>query len=492
MTHANVGGFFGGIADAFKSAFSDAQSLVPVPPGVKLPFSPAADQRGWSRNWEGRAFSHPSHGVEESSRWRARTARGNRHPGRVKMSGVVDPLYTQGSMSIEHFRHAALQAVIDAQHQQASPVYGYLRIGPHQKVYLFGSEPDAHAWFDQRATVEPHFDYIAVFVAEHPAPVVEDLGAVSVVGHDPTEVGHWFLPLALGVPAGALGGYYYRKWQEGHPGQLIPGIAGHPTVGQHWGAHLLGADVSSQVPSSWPQTHALIKAAIHETVARGAPSEIAFVWSLETDGSTHVVPFGSYEQALDYMRDRIHTDHVALAAFSRRSRHWPNPLNWTKQDDPRYVPVIAQHVARHAPQVAGDVVGTYPWYNIVGGLPWQSIVGGLPWQSIVGTGPWGTIVGDAIADVRAKAQDIATQKPGHAVGVIHAADGQWHALAFNTLDDADDWFGTATQDKTSFTYAAYYDKDPNGGAFVANEEIGGVRKALAPGPLIRRGLATAA
>jgi hypothetical protein len=115
----------------------------------------------------------------------------------------------------------------------------------------------------------------------------------------------------------------------------------------------------------------------------------------------------------------------------------------------------------------------------------------LPWQSIVGTGPWGTIVGDAIADVRAKAQDIATQKQGPAIGVIHAVDGQWHALAFNSLDDADDWFGTVTQDKSSFTYAAYYDKDLSGTAFIANEEIGGVRKVTGPRPMARRGIATA-
>jgi len=64
-------------------------------------------------------------------------------------------------------------------------------------------------------------------------------------------------------------------------------------------------------------------------------------------------------------------------------------------------------------------------------------------------------------------------------------------MAFNSLDDADDWFGTATQDKTSFTYAAYYDKDPNGVAFVANEELGGVSKRPRARPLIRRGVATA-
>ena len=76
-----------------------------------------------------------------------------------------------------------------------------------------------------------------------------------------------------------------------------------------------------------------------------------------------------------------------------------------------------------------------------------------------------------LPDERAHAHALATGKSAHAVGVIHAADGLWYSFAFNSLDDADDWFGKAISEPTAYTYAAYFDKDAAGLAYTANESI---------------------
>jgi len=112
------------------------------------------------------------------------------------------------------------------------------------------------------------------------------------------------------------------------------------------------------------------------------------------------------------------------------------------------------------------------------------------WVDLVGAWPWLDIVGSAIDDVRKQATVIAAKKSGNAVGVIHTVDGTWHALAFRSSDDADDWFGRAIAEPSSFTYAAYYEKDASGVPYLQNEQIGGARPASVPGPLIPRGPAT--
>jgi hypothetical protein len=178
------------------------------------------------------------------------------------------------------------------------------------------------------------------------------------------------------------------------------------------------------------------------------------------------MPFSSLNQAIDYMRSRIHTDHVALALFDTASPHWPNPVGWTKSDDPVYEPVIAQHVAKSAPpaRTAGDYGGGYSRQ---------------------------TTIGTAIDDVRIRAQSLANKRAGSVIGVIHTVkDGLWHALSFRNEDDADDWLGTATQDPASYTYAAYYDKDDVAWPHPVNEKIGGLRASKPPGQPIRRELAT--
>jgi hypothetical protein len=415
----------------------------------------------------------------------------------VKVSGGGGSAYNgphlgESNMTLEHYRNTAIQAVTDAHHQNLSPAYGYFRFGVHQKIYLFPSELDARAWFDRRGQIDG-YDYMAVFnAADLRAPIVEDLG--STVMH-PADVGHWFLPLALGLPAGALGGYYYRKWQEGHPGKIIPGISGDVghSVGQHWGAHILGADDSEIARRrAWPQTKALIQSAIRETLdflhsggmpwLGTSPADSAFVWSLESYGDTQVVPFASYEQALDHMRNRIHTDQVALAVFDKRSPHWPNPVNWRKSDDPAHEAVIAQQVSRHSPTHAvGEVVGTEPWQSIVGTEPWQSIVGTEPWQSIVGTGPWGTLVGAAIDVLRQQAQVLANEVPAFLVVVIRDAANRWLYGKFSSIDAAIEKFSRVTANLGLFTYAALFNKrDPH--FPLPFDEMIGEATSVTPGP----------
>ncbi len=280
--------------------------------------------------------------------------------------------------------------------------YGY-RIGPlGTKVEPFaaadrGSESPSQAmrWYQSAI---PDAGYVALFDAHDlTKPLVEHYGTVTMTetrhlvsggtmndayaGHwQDTTSGHWLLPLALGVPAGALGGYYYRKWQEQHPGHYVPWLSGEADGGEDVGAWPWYSiedfgppafaqrgpwiDVIGAAPHSWPRTRALILSAVHEVMPQSSAAP-AFVWSLESNGTTQVVPFESYMQALDYMRYRNQTDHVALAVFDTASKHWPSPVNWTKSTDPSHEWAIAQQIAKYArPQTAGEVVGAWPWYSI--------------------------------------------------------------------------------------------------------------------------------
>ena len=408
----------------------------------------------------------------------------------------------------------ASRAVMSVQQQNPSPVYGYLRMGAQQKIYLYQTLGDAHGWFTSLTHGQEPHDYAAVFVATdltRPVPGLESFGHARVSGYP--EVGNW-LPLLLGVPAGGALGYFLRKWQEENPGQAIPGvppgklpaphIPGIPpktsgdwiggswldivgqdpdgySIGGPW-LDIVGSQGDDRVRArAWPQTKALIQSAIKE-VTETAPSlpGTAYVWSLDPpsaspsyspsrrivlEGTTGILSFGSTAEAIDYMRERIQTPHVALALFERTSQHWPNPTSWTKSDDPAYEPVIAAQAAKATPtRSAGDYVGAYPWQ---------------------------TTIGSAVDDVRTRAQSIANKRAGSVVGVVHTTkDGLWHALAFRNADDADDWLGTATQDPAGYTYAAYYDKEDFQWPHPVNEKIGGARVPSKPGSLATRGSAT--
>jgi hypothetical protein len=258
------------------------------------------------------------------------------------------------------------------------------------------------------------------------------------------------------------------------------------TVGGPW-LDLVGSQVDGH--QAWPQTRALIQSAINEVhdMASWRPAG-AYVWSLDPpsaspsphltlEGVTSIESFGTPAEALEYMRQRIQTPHVALAIFDRRSPHWPHPTNWTKSDDPAYEPVIAQQIEKGSPaRTAGSYVGA----------DWQSrcpsYVVGADWQSrcpsYVGADPRRADIGAALDDVRARARSIAGKRAGRVIGVIHSTqDGLWHALAFHDGDAADDWLGLATQVPADYTYAAYYDKEDFQWPHPVNEKIGGPRGA---------------
>lgn len=252
-------------------------------------------------------------------------------------------------------------------------------------------------------------------------------------------------------------------------GNVLPGASAYgtdPYVGGPW-ADLVGADMDvRERRRTWAQTRALIESAKREVIdAQAATPAAAWVWSLDPpglgrfpgaviEGSSQVTPFSSVEQAQAYMFERFHTPHVALALFdTAATRHWPNPVRWTKSDDPAYAPLIAQRAAQYAPaRMAGDFVGLEAQAPSVDG---------------------------ALRDVRRRAQTIANKRAGDVVGVIHTTkDDLWHAYAFRNEDDADDWL--ASQDQVTFTYAAYFDRDDATWPHPVIEKIGGLRVTKRP------------
>lgn len=367
-----------------------------------------------------------------------------------------------------HYRHLASEAVARASREHPSAAYGYLSVDARQKVLLFSSADDARAWHGHLA---PDYDYAVAFAAaDLQTPIAEDLGARPVVSgcFDP-QVGHWFGPLALGIPAGALGGYFYRKWQEAHPGKWIPWISGENVGAWPWysiedpaGPHFLqrgpwidivGAEVDAH-RRVWPTAKALIRSATDEVLAADRYDQpgVAYVWSLETYGDTQIVPFASYAQALAHARERAQTPHVALASFDKTSRHWPHPMTWTKSDAPEGESAIAAQLAKHAPaRAAGDVVGALPWY---------------------------TIIGQALDVLRRQARAaaegaIAERVPGRYLGVLRDARGRWKLKTFRSEAAAEDWFERETGSPSRFTYAAYFDKEGTFAPTMLNESIGG-------------------
>jgi hypothetical protein len=429
----------------------------------------------------------------------------------------------------QSYPEMASRAVRSVHEQSPFPAYGYLRASYHDaKIYRFNALEDAHGWFTALTHGQAPYDYAAVFAAtdlSRPVHGLESFGSTTVSGD--AAVGNW-LPFLLGLPLGALGGYFYGGWKEKNPGKWIPGISGDPSVGGPWldiepmvggpwldiegpgpmvggpwldiegpgptvggpdGAgytiggpwlDIVGAEVDDRSRMrAWPQVKALIQSAMSDVTSYAAnyPAE-AFVWALvapETspyggrapgsivmlEGTTNIVPFSSQRAALDYMREVRQTRPVALALFDRGSSHWPNPTSWTKSDDPAHESIIAQQAAKVAPpRTAGAYVGTTPSQ---------------------------TTLDAAINDMRDRAQSIANKRAGRVIGVIHTVkDNLWHALAFTTEDDADDWLNTATQDQAAYTYAAYFDKNDATWPHPVIEKIGGVRV-----PPIRRGRGTA-
>jgi len=70
------------------------------------------------------------------------------------------------------------------------------------------------------------------------------------------------------------------------------------------------------------------------------------------------------------------------------------------------------------------------------------------------------LIGAVQVTLRDQASRAAMQMPGQVIGVALTGDG-WQLKQFDSVDDADDWFGNATDIPHTFVYAAYFDKgDP--------------------------------
>ena len=375
------------------------------------------------------------------------------------------------------YRAVAIQAVMNAHAQHPSAAYGYLRTGQHQKVYLFPSLEDASAWYTRLA--QSAYDYAAVFAdTSLDMPVWEDFrgGSSASVGN--------VLPLLLGLPLGAAGGYFYRRWQETHPGKIVPWIGAETDVGaypwysiQDYGQpafarrgpwiDIIGADPDVERRRAWPQTRRLIELAKGEVVSadrhHGAS---AYVWSLGLDGLVSIIPAPSHDDGLAVLREIAYQSQpAALALFDRTSHHWPNPVSWQKGTGDEYAGAIAQYLTQHSPGQAA-----------VGALPWQNIVGGGPWQNIVGAD---VTITEAIATLRQQArstvEEVAPRSRGRVVGIVLRGLDRfdpraWEVKSFANQDLAEDWYERVTGDPRTFTYAAYFDKD---GPTQLAEAVGG-------------------
>jgi len=131
--------------------------------------------------------------------------------------------------------------------------------------------------------------------------------------------------------------------------------------------------------------------------------------------------------------------------------------------------------------------GAKLWEQVTGRGP--STVSSIPttsagqWYDIndAYVGQWYDVVGAALDDFREKARAHAVTKAGGAAGVLMTVDGRLHGRGFRNLDDAIDWLEHITRNRTSFTYAAAYEKDAAGNAYIQAEEIGGTSQP-APTP----------
>jgi hypothetical protein len=150
------------------------------------------------------------------------------------------------------------------------------------------------------------------------------------------------------------------------------------------------------------------------------------------------------------------------------SAHWPNPVNWTKSDDPRVEDAITAQITHSAPLTpankvahAAQVAQAQRLARTTHAAGWTDSVGDLPWQTIIGDLPWWTIIGAEVDVFRRQAQAAAKEMPGRVVGLRRDAANQWQLESFRSVDAADNWFAVATAEPALFTYAAYFDKaDP--------------------------------
>ena len=198
--------------------------------------------------------------------------------------------------------------------------------------------------------------------------------------------------------------------------------------------------------------------------------------------TAQILSFTTLDEAKDYVRALgQQSDVVARAVFDKTSRHWPNPVTWSTSTDAAHADVVLNYLG----PPPTSAVGQYGEYG-------EYMVGqyGEYGEYMVGATAEEVKLEQAKENLRARARSMAIKRVGDAVGVIHTVrDNLWHAIAFDTADDADDWLNTATQDQGSYTYAAYFDKLGDNwknippAAYI--EKFGGYARS-APGPRPRR------
>ena len=270
-------------------------------------------------------------------------------------------------------------------------------------------------------------------------------------------------------------------------GNELVGCGDGYSVGGPWVefAPWIGAqvdDAASRQASA--QARALIQSAIRD-IAEYTPSMPPanyYVWWLAAPTasssrrnvafgpSPQIVSFTSLDEAKDHVRSiGQQSDVIARAVFDKTSPHWPSPVAWSKGSNPAFLPMIAQYVTdRASPTTTGQYVDSDYIEHMVGATADEMKLE------------------NAKRDLRARARLLAQKRAGDAVGVIHTVkDNLWHALAFDTPDDADDWLNTATQDQNTYTYAAYFDKRGDSWPAPYIEKFGGYAGS-APGPRPRR------
>lgn len=112
---------------------------------------------------------------------------------------------------------------------------------------------------------------------------------------------------------------------------------------------------------------------------------------------------------------------------------------------------------------------------------------------MVGTGgPRVEIIGAALDTIRKQSAEAAAGSYSRVVGLIRRSDGTWGIFPFTSADDADDWFGNATDIPSSFVYAAYYDKGDPTWPGPLNEAVGQGRAPKPASEPIQRGIARTA
>jgi hypothetical protein len=419
---SGVSGIFDDIGGALKSAVSDVAKVVQHPPAwlaVAMPLFTPGTQKWWAKKIGGKTGEAL---YDAGTQAVVKKALGPAGPKLLGAFNSVMDAAASGHLNAQEMIAKAPQIAHLAQAAQQGPA------ALQQAIFATGSHitmPSVAGYLespeDQKVSVHSGALYNSARRGES-AMYPHQRNARY---HDP-QIGHWLLPLALGVPAGAFGGYYYRKWRDEHPGKYIPWISGE-------------ADASEDLDALAHELSEMFSIPLDQMRAQLA--EIA------SSGATP-----------DQIRDKV-TEIASAMGISVGGEPWQS------------------------------IIGGDPWQSIIGGDPWQSIIGGDPWQSIIGGDPWVSIVGQAgqVLDVlRRQARAAVEGMPSRVIGVVRDANNKWVIKSFRDADVADDWFARVVRDKSRFTYAAYFDKGDPLFPYPLNEEIGGAQAPSIPPPSIPR------